>query len=63
MLASSGVVFLPFLWFLTDPERYLWSVGVVLGIQVVAGVLWAGVGPTQFNLNVAVAPADPAGSV
>jgi len=58
MLASSGVVFLPFLWFLTDPERYLWSVGVILGIQVFAGFLWAGVGLTQFNLNVAVAPAD-----
>jgi HEAT repeat protein len=53
-----GVVFLPYLWFLTDPDRYLWSVGVILFIQVLAGTLWAGVGLTQFNLNVAVAPSE-----
>jgi HEAT repeat protein/MFS family permease len=58
LLSGSGVVFLPFLWFLTNPAYYGWSVGVILGIQVVAGFLWAGVGLTQFNLNVAVAPPE-----
>lgn len=58
MLSLGGVVFLPFLWFLTDPERYVWSVSVIFGIQVFAGFLWAGVGLTQFNLNVAVAPSE-----
>jgi HEAT repeat protein/MFS family permease len=58
MLSMWGVVFLPYLWFLTDPDRYLWSVGVILFIQVLAGSLWAGVGLTQFNLNVAVAPPE-----
>jgi HEAT repeat protein/MFS family permease len=58
LLSGSGVVFLPFLWFLTHPAHYGWSVGVILGIQVVAGFLWAGVGLTQFNLNVAVAPPE-----
>ncbi len=57
-LALWGVTFLPYAWFLTDPERYGWSVGVILVIQVFAGFLWAGVGLTQFNLNVAVAPPD-----
>jgi len=56
ILSLGGVTFLPYLWFLTDPERYLWSVGVIMLIQVFAGSLWAGVGLTQFNLNVAVAP-------
>ena len=58
VLSMWGVVFLPYLWFLTDPDRYLWSVGVILFIQVLAGTLWAGVGLTQFNLNVAVAPSE-----
>ena len=58
VLSMWGVVFLPYLWFLTDPDRYLWSVGVIFFIQVVAGALWAGVGLTQFNLNVAVAPPE-----
>jgi HEAT repeat protein len=58
VLSMWGVVFLPYLWFLTDPDRYLWSVGVIFFIQVVAGALWAGVGLTQFNLNVAVAPSE-----
>ncbi len=58
LLSGSGVVFLPFLWFLTHPAHYGWSVGVILFIQVVAGFLWAGVGLTQFNLNVAVAPPE-----
>jgi len=58
LLSGTGVVFLPFLWFLTHPERYLWSVGIIYAIQVVAGFLWAGVGLTQFNLNVAVAPRE-----
>jgi HEAT repeat protein/Na+/melibiose symporter-like transporter len=58
LLSGLGVVFLPFLWFLTHPAHYGWSVGVILGIQVLAGVLWAGVGLTQFNLNVAVAPPE-----
>ncbi len=58
LLAVWGVVFLPWLWLLTHPERYGWSVGVIMGIQVLAGFLWAGVGLTQFNLNVAVAPAE-----
>lgn len=58
MLSLGGTVFLPFLWFLSDPDRYLWSVGVIFGIQVFAGFLWAGVGLTQFNLNVAVAPSE-----
>lgn len=58
LLSGTGVVFMPFLWFLTHPERYLWSVGVIYGIQVVAGFIWAGVGLTQFNLNVAVAPRE-----
>jgi HEAT repeat protein/MFS-type transporter involved in bile tolerance (Atg22 family) len=58
MLSLWGVVFLPYLWFLTDPERYVWSVGVIFFIQVLAGSLWAGVGLTQFNLNVAVAPPE-----
>ncbi|MEN3002674.1 MAG: MFS transporter [Armatimonadota bacterium] len=57
-ISGSGLVVLPFLWYLTHPERYWWSVGVIYGIQVVAGVLWAGVGLTQFNLNVAVAPRE-----
>ncbi|MFN7162193.1 MAG: MFS transporter, partial [Fimbriimonadales bacterium] len=57
-LSLWGVVFLPYLWFLTDPERYGWSVGVIYFIQVLAGALWAGVGLTQFNLNVAVAPSE-----
>ncbi len=57
-LSLWGVVFLPYLWFLTDPDRYLWSVGVIYFIQVLAGSLWAGVGLTQFNLNVAVAPPE-----
>ncbi len=57
-LSMWGVTFLPFAWFLTDPDRYVWSVGVILAIQVFAGFLWAGVGLNQFNLNVAVAPAD-----
>jgi HEAT repeat protein/MFS-type transporter involved in bile tolerance (Atg22 family) len=58
VLCVWGVFFLPFLWFLSHPERYLWSVGVIFGIQVLAGFLWAGVGLTQFNLNVAVAPPE-----
>ncbi len=58
LLSGTGVVFLPYLWFLSHPERYLWSVGVIYGIQVLAGFLWAGVGLTQFNLNVAVAPRE-----
>ncbi|GBC92104.1 hypothetical protein HRbin15_00568 [bacterium HR15] len=58
LLSGTGVVFLPFLWFLTHPQRYLWSVSVIYGIQVLAGFLWAGVGLTQFNLNVAVAPRE-----
>ncbi|MDM7461844.1 MAG: MFS transporter [bacterium] len=57
-LSLWGVVFLPYLWYLTDPERYGWSVGVIYFIQVLAGALWAGVGLTQFNLNVAVAPPE-----
>lgn len=56
VLSLWGVVFLPYLWFLTDPDRYLWSLGVIYFIQVLAGALWAGVALTQFNLNVAVAP-------
>lgn len=58
ILSMWGVTFLPYLWFLTDPERYVWSVGVIYFIQVLAGSLWAGVGLTQFNLNVAVAPPE-----
>lgn len=58
VLSMWGVTFLPYLWFLTDPERYLWSIGVIYFIQVLAGSLWAGVGLTQFNLNVAVAPPE-----
>ncbi|MCS7190284.1 MAG: MFS transporter, partial [Fimbriimonadales bacterium] len=58
VLSMWGVTFLPYLWFLTDPDRYLWSVGVIFGIQVLAGSIWAGVGLTQFNLNVAVAPPE-----
>lgn len=58
ILSMWGVTFLPYLWFLTDPERYAWSVGVIYFIQVLAGSLWAGVGLTQFNLNVAVAPPE-----
>ncbi|MGQ9900771.1 MAG: MFS transporter [Fimbriimonadales bacterium] len=58
VLSLGGVTFLPYLWFLTDPDRYLWSLGVIYFIQVLAGVLWAGVGLTQFNLNVAVAPPE-----
>jgi len=58
VLSLWGVVFLPYLWFLSDPDRYGWSVGVILCIQVLAGSLWAGIGLTQFNLNVAVAPPE-----
>ncbi|MCS7301436.1 MAG: MFS transporter, partial [Fimbriimonadales bacterium] len=58
VLSMWGVTFLPYLWFLTDPDRYVWSVGVIYFIQVLAGSLWAGVGLTQFNLNVAVAPPE-----
>ncbi len=58
VMSMWGVTFLPYLWFLTDPERYVWSVGVIYFIQVLAGSLWAGVGLTQFNLNVAVAPPE-----
>ena len=58
VLSLWGVTFLPYLWFLTDSDRYLWSLGVIYFIQVLAGVLWAGVGLTQFNLNVAVAPPE-----
>ncbi|GIV06892.1 MAG: hypothetical protein KatS3mg017_0094 [Fimbriimonadales bacterium] len=58
VIAMWGVVFLPYIWFLTDPDRYWWSVGVIYFIQVLAGSLWAGVGLAQFNLNVAVAPSE-----
>lgn len=58
VLSLWGVTFLPYLWFLTDPDRYLWSLGVIYFIQVLAGALWAGVALTQFNLNVAVAPPE-----
>ncbi|MDW8105961.1 MAG: MFS transporter [Armatimonadota bacterium] len=57
-LSVWGVTFLPLVWMLTDPARYWWSVAVVFGIQLLAGWFWAGVGLTQFNLNVAVAPPE-----
>ncbi|MCS7272638.1 MAG: MFS transporter [Fimbriimonadales bacterium] len=58
VLSMWGITFLPPLWMLTDPQRYGWSVAVVFVIQLLAGWFWAGVGLTQFNLNVAVAPPE-----
>jgi len=58
VLSMWGVTFLPLIWMLTDPARYLWSLVIVFLIQLLAGWFWAGVGLTQFNLNVAVAPPE-----
>jgi HEAT repeat protein len=56
IISGSTVVFMPLIWTLTDPERYGWSVGVIMFIQVIAGFMWAGVGLSQFNMILNIAP-------
>lgn len=56
IISGSTVVFMPLLWTLTDPERYGWSIGVIMFIQVIAGFMWAGVGLSQFNMILNIAP-------
>jgi len=56
IISGSTVVFMPLIWTLTDPERYAWSVGVIMFIQVIAGFMWAGVGLSQFNMILNIAP-------
>lgn len=56
IISGSTVVFMPLLWTLTGPERYAWSIGMILFIQVIAGFMWAGVGLSQFNMILNIAP-------
>ncbi|MCW5934698.1 MAG: MFS transporter [Fimbriimonadia bacterium] len=55
-IAGTCVVFIPFLWMLTSPDRYHLSIAIIMFIQVLAGFLWAGVGLSQFNMSLSIAP-------
>ncbi len=55
-IAGGVVVFLPLLWILTTPEKPGMSLGILIGIQIMAGLFWAGVNLSQFNMILGMAP-------
>jgi HEAT repeat protein/Na+/melibiose symporter-like transporter len=72
MISSVLVVIAPFLWLATYPDGMsgLWSTGPggnlivsyskldIILLNTIAGISWAGLGLTQFNLMIGAAPAE-----
>lgn len=57
-LATVGTVVAPILWILTIPGAFAYDVVLIVILNFIAGMSWAGVGLAQFNLLLATAPAE-----
>ncbi len=55
-LATMATVVAPVMWCLTVRGAFAYNVGIIIALNLVAGVAWAGVGLAQFNLLLATAP-------
>ena len=61
-LAGFTVLLPPLLWQFTVPGAYWFNVALIVVINTIAGVGWAGVGLTQFNLLLGIATPSARGT-
>lgn len=57
-LATMGTVVAPILWILTIPGAMTYNVVIIVILNFVAGMAWAGVALAQFNLLLSTAPSE-----